>query len=566
MVDLEKLGDVVSTDLLIIGGGVGGLAAALQAKEKLSSLDVLIVEKQTAGWSGKAQKVGGGLWLLAPEDDVDKFVEYHVRNIGCYLNDQDLLYSWAQEAYGAIEQFGRWGVPVARDADGKLQTVSHPLGLWSGTGGDQNIRPMWESACKMGVKIINKTHIVDLLKQGDRVAGAVGFNLIDGRFYVFKAKAIILANGSCNYRVRRLWSSGCGDGIAAAYRAGAEMRNAEFGSFMDMSRKDGTSFADRNYLFNTLGENMAKKYESEPQSDISIELIMGIEKEVMEGRGPIVFDPSLMPLRNKLETPKQGEFMGAWPMPTQLRRWPLVMSKAAGYQKSSSQKPEAIVVLNGESSPTRVDHDMKTTLRGLWAIGDVSYMGSALTGAVPAPPGRMRGSGVGNALITALRAGKSAAAYASEMAASEIDNQEAARLKDEIFAPIHRDKGFDPAEAIIAIQDVICPVKYNLRKNKERLEEALRTIEGVKERLGDLWAKDTHYLGKCHEVKSYTLSAEMTFRASLMRTESRGWHFREDYPERDDKNWLKWVIIRKEEEKMVVTTEPIPIGKYKYKP
>ena len=116
MVDLEKLGDVVSTDLLIIGGGVGGLAAALQAKEKCPSLDVLIVEKQTSGWSGKAQKVGGGLWLLAPGDDVDKFVEYHVRNIGCYLNDQDLLYSWAQEAYGAIEQFGKWGVPVARDA------------------------------------------------------------------------------------------------------------------------------------------------------------------------------------------------------------------------------------------------------------------------------------------------------------------------------------------------------------------------------------------------------------------------------------------------------------------
>jgi len=58
----------------------------------------------------------------------------------------------------------------------------------------------------------------------------------------------------------------------------------------------------------------------------------------------------------------------------------------------------------------------------------------------------------------------------------------------------------------------------------------------------------------------------MTFRASLMRTESRGWNFRQDYPERDDNDWLKWVIIKKEEEKMVVTTEPIPIGNYKYKP
>ena len=62
------------------------------------------------------------IWVIAPEDDADKFVEYHVRNIGDYLNDQELLYSYARESYGAVEQLAEWGVKVAKDAEGKLDT------------------------------------------------------------------------------------------------------------------------------------------------------------------------------------------------------------------------------------------------------------------------------------------------------------------------------------------------------------------------------------------------------------------------------------------------------------
>ena len=77
MPTIENLGEVVSTDLLIIGGGLAGLVAAIKAKEY--SVDVLLVDKQTIGWSGKAPKVGGGLWVMLPDDDVDRFAEYHVK-------------------------------------------------------------------------------------------------------------------------------------------------------------------------------------------------------------------------------------------------------------------------------------------------------------------------------------------------------------------------------------------------------------------------------------------------------------------------------------------------------
>ncbi|MFC2045020.1 succinate dehydrogenase/fumarate reductase flavoprotein subunit, partial [Chloroflexota bacterium] len=143
---------------------------------------------------------------------------------------------------------------------------------------------------------------------------------------------------------------------------------------------------------------------------------------------------------------------------------------------------------------------------------------------------------------------------------------EVKRLKGDIFAPLRRENGLMPVDVIYAVQDVICPIKYNLRRSKDRLEEALSRLKAVQDRLPDLWAKDTHYLGKCHEAKSMAVCAEMTLRSALMRTESRGWHFREDYPEQDDKNWLKWVIVKREDGKMVVSTEPIPIDKYRFKP
>ena len=111
----------------------------------------------------------------------------------------------------------------------------------------------------------------------------------------------------------------------------------------------------------------------------------------------------------------------------------------------------------------------------------------------------------------------------------------------------------------------MCKVKYDLRRSKDRLEEAVSKIEDVQQRLFELVAKDGHGLGKCHEAKSMALCAEMTLRAALMRTESRGTHFREDYPERDDRNWLKWIIIKQQSGKMVLSTEPVPMDRYKIK-
>jgi succinate dehydrogenase/fumarate reductase flavoprotein subunit len=209
---------------------------------------------------------------------------------------------------------------------------------------------------------------------------------------------------------------------------------------------------------------------------------------------------------------------------------------------------------------------MKTSLDGLWAIGDASYAGSAVAGAVASPPGVTPGSGIGYAIISARWGAPAAARYATKAEATAVDSAEVTQLKEKIFAPMKRNKGFSPWDAIAALQDVVSPMRFNLRRSKDRLEEALSKVEAVKESLPELQAKDFHYLSKCHEVISMTACAEMTFRAALMRTESRGFHFREDYPKRDDDCWLKWIILKQERGRMTLSTENIPINNYPIKP
>lgn len=562
MVTLDEQDEVISTDVLIIGGGIGGLVAAIKAKEESSTINVLIVEKQTVGWGGKATKIGGILAFLAPGDNADKFIEFQIRNTGVYLNDQELLSSYVHDSYRAVEQLAEWGANILRDADGKMITTkAFWAPEWTMTFVDIDMMlPLRTMARKTGVKILNKIHVVDLLTVDNRVVGAIGFNIVNGRFHIFKAKATILANGSCCYKVRRFWSSGCGDGIAAAYRAGAKMRNAEFGNLYGhvVFRNTDSGFVGNDFLVNALGENLAKRYVPDLGPTgvfLPLKLAVGMEKEVIEGRGPIFFEPPPSPLpMPRMALPKLSDWY---------RR---LEAKERKFGPPIPPKQEVSVPLHGELSCIRVDHEMKTSLDGLWAIGDASYAGSAVAGAVASPPGVTPGSGIGYAIISARWGAPAAVRYAARTEAIEVDCAEITQLKEKIFAPMKCNKGFSPWEATVALQDIVSPMKFNLRRNKDRLEEALSKIEALKERLPELQAKDFHYLSKCHEVRSMTACAEMTFRAALMRTESRGFHFREDYPKRDDKSWLKWIILKQDGGRMIISTEPIPIGDYKVKP
>ena len=134
--------------------------------------------------------------------------------------------------------------------------------------------------------------------------------------------------------------------------------------------------------------------------------------------------------------------------------------------------------------------------------------------------------------------------------------------RSEIFAPLGRDSGDNAIDLVREVQAAMAPVGYSIYKKKERLEEALGLVLDAKARLGELSAPDPHQLAAAHEAEAMALCAEMFYRASLARQESRGWHLREDFPERDDARWLKRILVQDSDGEMYLSTEDVPIHDY----
>lgn len=544
-----KFGEVrKTTDFLIVGGGIAGLTAAVAAKEKNPELRVLIVEKQTAGYSGKANKGGGVLQYfdlehMSPED----FVEYHAHEVGCYLGDQELMKKYVSMNNELLDRLESWGVTIP-----KKRIPTGPMTYMVGVDLDITLK-VRKKAEKLGVEIIDKVTVSDLLTDGSRISGAVGYSILDGTFYILKSSAVLLATGSQNYRIAPMWSSGRGDGIAAAYRAGAEMRNAEFGNFAQLFKKN--SFQEvvfgENYMYNARGENVTQNFRRFPEADISSTAIREWYRQMGEGKGPIY-----------LRVPDQGDLMQIWDRPYGVPFWARDHGKAAG------RDPECEVVPGfvGEQSPLRVDHHMETTIHGLYGAGDVCYCGSGAPGAVPAPPGRNRGSGILNAVFNGILGGESAADFVAETPRGAVSEEQIAGFRKAVYRPLENPDGVDPKEVINLLQDLLCPVENSIYMSQYRLDLVLRRLEKVKKLAKKMRAEDFHGVLACHEAEAMVLCAEMQFRVASMRKESRGWFLREDYPQMDNDNWLQWIIISNKSGEMTFTTERVPVEQWDVQP
>ena len=209
---------------------------------------------------------------------------------------------------------------------------------------------------------------------------------------------------------------------------------------------------------------------------------------------------------------------------------------------------------------------METTITGLYAIGDVSYTGSSAPGAVPAPPGRNRGSGILNAVFAGMTGGEHAATYARKAEQLSAAAEQVENSKSRVYAALYRENGVSCNEIIESVKEIIAPVEASVYMREDRLNSALNKLEKVKAKLPLLQADDYHHLLSCHEAEAMVLCAEMYFKAALMRKESRGWFLREDYPEMDNKNWMKWITVKKQGDAMTLSTEDVPWEKWPVKP
>jgi len=574
---MAEVNKMLSTDVLVIGGGMAALPAAIKVLDQ--GANVIVADKSTAGWSGQVP-LGGGHIVCIPPDKVEASVKYLVKE-GEYLNDQEFTEAYVKDTYPFILEMDKWLGPIyyfRKDLEGNL---------WLRGGGvaaviqrETGLLPMLlRRILEKGGKVLNKVFMVDLIKHDGRVVGAVGFHYQTGDFYVIQAKSVILACGGCMYKSRPQFHVNCGEGVAMAYKAGAEMRNAEYANMFTVSDKptaghnaggprderliDGPSTgatADRRILLeNALGEKFLYKYPGlgpnpgDPPwfGRRASRQVYAVYKEIEAGRGPIyqnlIGHPEAAPLADHTKGMLQENYRN------KMARMGIDVNK---------EKVEWAIAPEFHGGPIRINRHSETSLPGLYAAGDIIWQGSANYGAVAFLPG---GNPMSLAMVTGFWAGIAAGQAAGNLPESKVSKAEVNQLRKDVLSPLGKKEGYNPYDAVKDVQEVVFKLKNSFIKREDRLKNALDAIGEIESKLENLTAKDSHELVRCHEAKAMATNAELLYQASLSRKESRGCHIREDYPDKDDKNWLKWIILKKGDAKTKSWTEPVPIERYKFK-
>jgi len=554
MSELNELGKVIETDVLIIGGGIAGLFAGIKAGESVER--VTIVDKGPIGYTSQCYWAAGSMQVYYPESDIDTLVKEVV-----YFHDglceQDLIESIYKEILDRVRDFERLGIEFY-EPGGKFTTTRGLEHIRKVSpypriaGGEKLIHALFKEASKSGVQFINNIFMAGILKEGGTAVGAVGFDRRSGRFYVFKAGAVIIATGQCSFRghyADQYFLTG--DGMVMALKAGAELKNMEFSTLWLGPPSFGWEgvagvFPYGARMLNAKGEKFMDRYSPTLKDDIDFGfLARAMVIEAREGRGPFYVDCDLMKPEHKTFLKPDTGWMA------------LNISKLHEVGINPLDEKWELMPFFWTVQGVKADIECRTAVPGLFVGGRVKSVDPGLT---------MGAWGLASSAVLGYRVGENAAKYAGEHGPSQINQDEVRIFKDDLYAHLGR-IGIKPGEVELEIQKAVFPSDVSILKNEASLKRALSRIENIRdELLPRMDARDIHYLAESIEVENMTLIAEAMLRTSLMRTESRAAHYREDYPSRDDENWMKWILVGYDDGKLSLRTEPLPLDRYKFKP
>ncbi len=557
----------ITTDVLVIGGGMAGMFAAIKAKEQ--GLDVTLTDKAYVGKAGStAYAEGDILFFRKNKDKLEEWVDIISRRCE-YLNNRrwdEICLTEAEDRYNDLVS---WGVRFW-EKDGKqygwdTSAVGAPPSVYQDItmrAGEYALT-IRRKVVESGVRILDNVMMTELLKQNGAVIGAVGFHVRGGGLHVINAGATVIATGSLSFKhdtsPTYFWT---GDGEAMAYRAGAEIAGREFNNGYLYGRRELQHNRERAAAGGVTGEIIDSSYRhpfalgggysgwySRPTLTSEGGAVVTPAWEAHMGRAPLYLDSETIP-------PQKWEWLReyfkridlAWEQGNKIDfdvfrggkfKWPASRMHLSSTYAGSGIWP--------------VDEGCASRVPGLYSAGNTcATMGS---GAVYAG----MGFGMNHAMVTGARAGSAAAAFAAKNKQDELDQAEVTRATDFVRAPLDRKGGFGPGWVTQVIQSITVPYFYLGVKHGDRLQAAITISEFVNGHLvPQLMANDVHEWRLCQEARNMALAAEMKLKASLFRTESRGDHFREDYPRRDDPEWLAWVKIKDEQGEMKLCKEPVP--------
>ncbi|HEV2991444.1 MAG TPA: FAD-binding protein [Candidatus Angelobacter sp.] len=529
-------------DVLIIGAGGAGLRAAIEALAQ--GAKVAVVSKSLLGKAHTVMAEGGIAAAMANVDKADSWRTHFKDTMrgGKFLNNWRMAQLHAQEAPDRVRELEQWGALFDRTSDGDILQRAfggHSFKRLCHVGdrtGLEMIRTLQDRGVEMGFDVFMECTIIRLLKDGNRIAGALGYWREQGRFVVLKAKAVVIATGGIGkaYRVTSNSWEYTGDGMALAYEAGATLQDMEFVQFhpTGMVWPPGVQGilvteavrGEGGILRNKLGERFMEKYDPK-RLELSTRDVVArsIYIEVREGRG----------------SEHGGAFLDISHKPAEYVKTKL----PSMYHQFKELADVDITKGPMEVGPTchyimggiRVDAETaESTLPGLFAAGEAA---AGLHGA-----NRLGGNSLSDLLVFGRRAGLAAANHARKTPAANVDPAQISEAEREMLAPFDNSDGENPYTVHRDLQQVMQNL-VGIFRTEEDLQKALSELANLKQRAKRLRVEGSRLFNPgwhlSRDLKSMLMVSEAVTRSAIARKESRGAHSRLDFPNLDDNVWGK---------------------------
>ena len=538
-------------DVLIIGGGFAGTFAALEARK--NGLSVTMVDKGVVGWSGMSPWASDSRPFDAEIYDREEW-QFNTAMNTEYVNDRKWLDIFMDESLGIFYELREMGAHNTKPFE----------------RGTKVFREKLENA---GITLVERTMITSLIQdEGGRVSGAVGFTYDDSKqpseAIVLTAGAVILCAGAGSYKSPGfpIWGQTF-DGDAMAYEVGAKIVGKEFNdTHPTFANIPAASYQGWKWAQEVVGAYVMVGPPDKLMGGLTLNLALGAYSEGVDRRAGVGpgGEPPKVPgkappgaeerKRNRkylgnpyLTTPGLHLDLGGPPQTPPDKDNDIVTGHRVGGATAGMgvHKSEGVFCSDYSCAADGVE--------GLFAAGDA--LGSMMCGSVY--PGRGFSS-YGSAIQGRL-AGKNAALYVKGNPAPKISFQKIEKLVKKMWAPRENERGYSPEWITATLQNTMTPFHILYIKDKRRLDGALASIEFLRQHcVPHMIARDGHELRTAHEVKSMLLNAEMKLRSGLFREESRGTHFREDFPIRNDREWHCWVTVQEIDGAMAMGKHMLP--------
>ncbi len=540
----------IETDILVIGGGSAGTMAAIVAKEQNPDIDVTVIEKGEINRSGSIAMGMDALNIVVqPGISTPEFYINSARIATEGILDYKSSYVLAERSFSILKRLENWGIRFPKDEDDEYISLQvHAKGKFLLEMDSPELKlVLAEKVKEAGVRVINRTIVTSLLEIENQIHGAMGFNIRTGEFVVCKAKATILANGGCarfslpnsGYLYGTFdYPGNAGDGYSLAYRAGAKLTGFEYTNCSPLIKDLNCPLL---YITLTRGAEVVNAFgETIELEYLSTNTML---KELREGRGPIFIKMSHLPEKRIQEIER---ILFTTERPIQKKFWE---NRGVDFRESLIELGETEYQLCGGHGLTGivVNEKAETSLKGLYAAGDVACVPlQHLTGA----------------FVFGEVAAEEAVKFVNNKNHRVVDQDLIKNEEKRLLSIMNNNKN-----GSISVQDFEYKVRRTISdyavppKNKTKLNRFLWWLPRFREELKNILVTDYHELSKYEEIQFILDCAELSVNASLAREESRwGWfHYRTDFPNKDDENWLKHVVLERGIKSGEVQTLLVPI-------